>query len=263
MIRERRWIGVALTGLAWLGASQAHAHFKLLSPTSWLTEDDLGGPQKGSPCGPGNMRPFLGDDVQPVPVSHATTTFHAGETISVEWQETVYHPGYWRISFAPKAPAEVTSADLPDPAVTLETCQYDKTAVKTAPHDNVLADGLFMVDDQSGMNRSLKQEIKLPDQPCEHCTLQIVQVMQGHPASSCYYFHCAEIKIEAAQSMSGGASGSGAMPTASHEDSGCSVTRVEAHSAMPLACLGLLAWVFSRRQRVTRCSRPCSDSNRR
>jgi hypothetical protein len=243
---------MAVMGSALLAASQAHAHFKLLSPASWLNEDMLGGPQKGSPCGPGNTRPFIGDDVQPVPVSSATTTFKPGETISVEWQETVYHAGYWRISFAPKAPADVTSTDFPDPALTeLENCHYDKSMVKTSPHDNVLADGLFMVDEQSGTGRSLKQEIKLPDQPCEHCTLQIVQVMEGHPASSCYYFHCAEIKIAPAQGMSAAASGSGAAePPAAHEDSGgCTVARVGAGSLAPLAWFALLGLAFARRRR--------------
>ncbi|HKP56527.1 MAG TPA: hypothetical protein VJV78_07405 [Polyangiales bacterium] len=58
-------------------AVPASAHFKLLKPTSWLKEDATGGPQKGSPCGPGNSG-FLGDDVQPVPTSGMVTEFHAG-----------------------------------------------------------------------------------------------------------------------------------------------------------------------------------------
>ena len=62
-----------------------------MKPTSWLKEDPSavagGGPQKGSPCGPGGY-----DDVQPVPVSGAITEFHAGETIEVDWVDTIAHP---------------------------------------------------------------------------------------------------------------------------------------------------------------------------
>ena len=57
---------VSLAALAPFGlCAPASAHFKMLKPTSWLKEDDVGGPQKGSPCGPGGMG-LLGDDVNPV-----------------------------------------------------------------------------------------------------------------------------------------------------------------------------------------------------
>src|SRR3954466_2567799 len=118
MIRiSQRWISgaIAVAALSW--TTHAHAHFKLLQPASWLNEDALGGPQKGSPCGPGNTRPFLGDDVQPIPTGDTVTTFHAGETIKLQLQETVYHPGYFRVSFAPVAAADATSSEFPDPAL--------------------------------------------------------------------------------------------------------------------------------------------------
>ena len=57
-----RWFGGVAAGALLLSAAPSEAHIKLLKPTSWLTEDDLGGPQKGSPCGPGNTKLFLGDE---------------------------------------------------------------------------------------------------------------------------------------------------------------------------------------------------------
>jgi hypothetical protein len=197
--------------------------------------------------------------VQPIPISDAVTTFHAGETITVQWQETVYHPGYFRISLAVTHAADATNTNFPDPALTDPVdCHYDRAAVQTGPHDNVLADGLFMAADQNGTNRSLMQDVKLPNEPCDKCTLQVVQVMEGHPASSCFYFHCAEITIlpvdggnagasgaagaGAARAGSSGPGGSGgnlasvavagtsgstgtatATPTSSHKSSGCSI----------------------------------------
>lgn len=235
--------------------THVQAHFKQLNPASWLNEDSLGTPQKGSPCGPGNTRPFIGDDVQPIPVSDAVTTFHAGETITVDLEETVYHPGYFRISLAPVSAASATTKDFPDPPLTdTVNCHYDNAAVKTVPHDDVLADGLFMASAQNAENRRLTHEVKLPNQPCEHCTLQIVQVMEGHPASSCFYFHCAEIKIVAAEGAAGASAGT-VTPAGSNESSGCSVAQVRSRNALTAAwcAIGFAAVLYRRRRlRVSR-----------
>jgi MYXO-CTERM domain-containing protein len=226
-----------------------------------LNEDQLGGPQKGSPCGPGNTRPFIGDDVQPTPVSGAVTTYQAGQTVNVQWNETVYHPGYFRIALAHKKPSDVTMDDLPNPPLTdSDECDYDKSAVPTTAHDNVLADGLFMVDDIAGMNRSLNQDVTLPDQPCDDCTLQVVQVMEKHGASSCFYFHCAEIKIVPAASGAAGAAGqAGSAPSAGSgaasrpaaaSSGGCSVATIGAGSSTALSWTLIVAlWALRRRQR--------------
>jgi hypothetical protein len=264
-MNRERWTGGAWLCLVLLCTTHAYAHFKLLKPASWLTEDELGGPQKGSPCGSGNTRPFIGDDVQPTPVSDAVTTFHAGETIKVELQETVYHPGYFRISLAPTSASAATSTDFPDPPLTdLENCHYDNAAVQTRPHDDVLADGIFMAADQNAANRSLMQEVKLPNEPCEHCTLQVVQVMEGHPASSCFYFHCADIEILPADGASagsgnpasgnagspaGGAAGSSGSAASSRDSGGCSVASAGDRSSTAAAwCLLGVASVFCRRR---------------
>jgi hypothetical protein len=251
------WIDGAFASAALLCAAHAQAHFVLLKPTSWLDEDEMGSPQKGSPCGPGNSRPFIGDDVKPIPVSGAATTFHAGEAVTVAWQETVYHPGYFRISLAKVQAADATSTDFPDPALTdTENCHYDTAAVQTEPHGNVLADGLFMAEPQTGTNRSLMQDVKLPDEPCDHCTLQVVQVMEGHPASSCFYFHCADITILPAEAGSdAGSADSGtaiAKPATSHKSSGCSVAFAGTRSGAAGAWSVLASAALFRRRRSHR-----------
>lgn len=246
-VKHAVFIG-ALASLALLYAAHAHAHFKLMIPLSWLNEDAQGGPQKGSPCGPGNSRPFIGDDVQPIPVSTAVNTYHAGETVTVKWQETVYHPGYFRISIAKTTAANATNDDFPDPPLTdTENCHYDESAVQTTPHGNVLADGLYMASDVTGTNRSLSQDVKLPDEPCEHCTLQVVQVMKDHPAASCFYFHCADLKIVAADTGGAGKGGGG---TGSKNDSGgCAVARAGSQHAANFGwCLLACAWIYKRRR---------------
>jgi Lytic polysaccharide mono-oxygenase, cellulose-degrading len=211
---KERWIGLALASLSLLCTTNATAHFRLVQPPSWLNEDSLGGPQKGSPCGPGNTKLILGDDVQPIPFSNTVTTFQAGETIDLHLEETVYHPGYFRVSLAHTKAAQATATDFPNPPLTdTVNCHYDEAAVPTGPHDNVLADGLFVAAGQEGTGRSLMQSVKLPAEPCEDCTLQVVQVMEGHPGSSCFYFHCADIKIVAAN-----VADAAVVPDTSHAD---------------------------------------------
>jgi MYXO-CTERM domain-containing protein len=191
-----RWFGLALTSLTLFCMPSAQAHFTLLKPKSWLNEDETGGPQKGSPCGPGNTHGLLGDDVQPIPVSDHVTTLRAGETIPIQLAETIYHPGYFRVSIARKRAADATAKDFPDPPLMdEEQCTYDKSAVRTGAHGNVLADGLFVAEGLEGENRKLMHSVKLPNEPCEECSLQIMQVMEDHGASLCFYYHCADIKI--------------------------------------------------------------------
>jgi hypothetical protein len=179
-------------------ANQVHAHFKLLKPASWLTEDSLGGPQKGKPCGPGGL-----DDVQPSPLSDAVTTVHAGDTIQVELQETINHPGYFRVSLS------ADRASFTDPPLTNATsCSLDLDSVPTGAHDNVLMDGIAK-SASAAPNRHIMQDVKLPDQPCDNCTLQVLQVMKDHGPPNCFYYHCAVLKILPAD---GSAAGSGGAP---------------------------------------------------
>src|SRR5690349_19568959 len=73
-------------------ASRASAHFTLTSPASWLVEDSQGNPQKVGPCGTAESDTSS--------LSNMVTTFHAGETIMVEWTDTLAHPGHFRIALA-------------------------------------------------------------------------------------------------------------------------------------------------------------------
>jgi hypothetical protein len=252
----KRWIGLALTSFAALYAAHAHAHFVLVEPASWLTEDELGGPQKGSPCGPGNSNFLTGDDVQPTPFSKEKTTFRAGETITVRMDETIYHPGYFRISLAKTSAAKATTEHFPDPPLTDPVdCHYDREAVPTGPHDNVLLDGLFTAEGEDGENRSLTQKVKLPDEPCDDCTLQIMQVMEGHPASSCFYYHCADIEIVAAAGSASDASDDDQRAGPAAESDGCSlafgsVSRSSTSAAWSLLSIAAACWLRRRARRT-------------
>jgi len=196
---------VTLSAVAW--SRPAAAHFKLLKPTSWLKEDAMGAPQKGGPCGPGGY-----DDVEPIPTSGAVTQFHAGDTIEVDWVDTVAHPGYFRIALAENR------ADLKNPTIVQDSlCNFDESMVPTMASGNVLADGVHFRT-RNGFNAPagtmFSSMVTLPNQPCDKCTLQVIQIMENdlQSLSDCYYFHCADISILPAGqgANTGGTTGSGA-----------------------------------------------------
>jgi hypothetical protein len=174
--------------LAWAALSgTAQAHIKLIKPDAWLNEDNSGAPQKGGPCGPGGF-----DDVQPVPMSMKVTTVTAGDMLMVEFDETVHHPGWFRIALA-EDPKDFEEIEFPN----ADNCNYDVSKVPTEPHGNVLKDGFGMDTNIGGANRKFMEMVKLPDTPCEKCTLQVIQVMADalHAPPGCVYYHCAELKI--------------------------------------------------------------------
>lgn len=153
---------VALALLGWLSASSAHAHFVLDEPMSYVDQTGIGAPQKGAPCGPGSS-----DDVQPLPASDAITEVQAGSKLMVRWHVTVPHPGHLRIALA-EDPADFEEPTFIDPV----ECSYEIASVPTGAHGNVLMDGI-------PASRTM-QEVTLPDEPCEKCTLQVIQVMKDH-----------------------------------------------------------------------------------
>lgn len=183
----------------------AAAHFQLKKPTSWLKEDAAGGPQKGGPCGPGGY-----DNVNPTPTSGAVTDFHAGDSIEIDWVDTIAHPGYFRIALAQDR------GDFKNPTIVQDaSCNFDESMVPTMASGNVLADGVHFRT-RNGFNAPagtmFTQMVTLPDQPCDKCTLQVMQIMENDikSLSQCYYFHCADIRIlPKGASGSGGTTGSG------------------------------------------------------
>jgi hypothetical protein len=175
--------------LAALAASAAQAHFKLLEPASWLIEDERGDPQKTTPCG-GTL-----DD--PGTPSGAVTAVSGGQTLRIAVDETIYHPGHYRIALARSRDA------LPeDPQVTMkETERGPRSAsavIAENPQPPVLVDGLWIHDERP--SEIWETQIEIPNIDCEGCTLQIIQFMAEHPGvreGGFSYHHCADLDITA------------------------------------------------------------------
>jgi hypothetical protein len=78
--------------LATVAPVLAHAHFKLIEPASWIVEDDRGDPQKMSPCG--------GAGNNPGTPTNAVTKVQGNSKLHLKIEETIYHPGHYRVALA-------------------------------------------------------------------------------------------------------------------------------------------------------------------
>ena len=147
-----------LSGFAVMAlATSASAHIALRSPAPRTAD------QKAGPCG--KAGPTRGQIVTP---------FAAGETITVEWDETIGHPGHYRIAF--------------------DDDGNDVFENPRTPDDNFASTLADQIVDRDGTTR-YTQTITLPTTPCANCTLQLVQVMTTQVPYNSFYYQCADITI--------------------------------------------------------------------
>jgi len=173
----------------------ADGHFKLLEPASRIVEDQRGDPQKAGPCGGAT-------GVTPA-MSGIVSEAKGGAPIHIKVQETIFHPGFYRVALAVKSLDELP----PDPvAVTRQTEKGPfsvSAAIQSNPQKPVLADGLNLHHARPASGTQLapfETDVTLPNINCEKCTLQIVQFMEAHGLNKdgdYTYHHCADIKITA------------------------------------------------------------------
>ncbi|HMI86455.1 MAG TPA: SCE4755 family polysaccharide monooxygenase-like protein [Polyangiaceae bacterium] len=205
-MRTRRALIAALTfGATALSSTLAQAHFRLITPGNWMMQSTDGSPQKMGPCG--NEAPQM--------PSNATTPFKPGDTVTIQLEETVYHPGHYRVALAVNSPTELP----PEPMVTAGATQCGSVAIQQNPTYPILADGMLVHSQPFSAAQSF--QVKLPTNvTCASCTLQIIEFMSSHGAP-CFYHHCAKISIQdgatdggagtpdAARDSAGGAGGAG------------------------------------------------------
>ena len=172
-----------------LVSPRAEAHFKLLAPTSWLMEADNGDPQKAGPCG--------GTQANPGMPSNVVNKVTGGQKLHIKVQETVYHPGHYRVALA------VNRTELPpDPVVTTRESargpQSVSAVIDKEPKAPVLADGLFAHTARA--TEAFETDIEIPNINCAKCTLQVIQFMAEHGLNregDYSYHHCADLQITA------------------------------------------------------------------
>lgn len=129
--------------------ASAHARWLESGPTPGRTTNDN---IKSGPCGYAR--------------TNSPAVFRTGETVTLEWEATIYHRGYFRVAFSP--------------------------ANDQGFDDHVLLDNMAEVQGQ----RIYSAEVTLPDTPCTDCTLQLIQVMLDRNPPTNYY-SCADIQLVA------------------------------------------------------------------
>ncbi len=162
---------VSLTAALLLAtAAPAYAHIALTFPAPRTTA------QKAGPCGTaGSVR------------GSTVTSFAPGETITLEWSETVDHPGHYRIAF--------------------DDDGNDVFLNPNNPNDNFASTMVEPITDKTG--GSYTQQITLPTTPCDNCTLQLMQVMTTQVPYNSFYYQCADITIGSSGGGGGGGGGGG------------------------------------------------------
>jgi MYXO-CTERM domain-containing protein len=164
-----------------------------------------GSPQKTGPCG----------NEAPQTPTNMTTSFQPGDTVTIQLEETVFHPGHYRVALAVNSQSELP----PEPTVTPGATACGSVPIQQNPAFPVLADGMLV--HTAALSGQQSFQVTLPTNvTCTSCTLQIIEFMSSHPAP-CFYHHCANISIQAAGTDAGagtrdggsdavGGSGSGA-----------------------------------------------------
>ncbi len=168
----------------------ASAHFKLLEPQGWIVEATNGDPQKAAPCG--------GTTANPGTPSNIINKIQGGQKLHIKVQETIYHPGHYRVALAVNSRDELPK----DPMVTTKEGARGPTSVSAViqnpPVIPVLADGLFVHMSQSAV--PFETDLEMPNINCAKCTLQIIEFMAEHGLNAqgdFSYHHCADIQITA------------------------------------------------------------------
>jgi hypothetical protein len=166
------------------------AHFKLLEPASWLVERDNGDPQKSAPCG--------GTSADPGTPSNIVGKIKGGTKLHLKLQETVFHPGHYRVALAVNSRSELP----PDPEATTRQGARGPISVSAVVMNPVkppvLADGLF--PHTTRPTAPFEADIDIPNINCTKCTLQIIQFMTEHGLNrdgDFSYHHCADLQITA------------------------------------------------------------------
>ena len=176
-----------MLGLASLGSTAARAHFILQSPAAVSEQGPLGDPQKAPPCG---------DDGSAV-ATGMVTSYKAGDVVTITIDETIFHPGHYRIALAINYISELPD----DPPVTPNNTDCGTAPIQDPPVFPVLADGVFLHTEPFNGPQTI--DVTLPaDVSCDNCTLQVIQFMSNHGLNNpggCYYHHCANIAVEGGQ----------------------------------------------------------------
>lgn len=165
----------------------ADAHFDLIAPPNWMMQAADGSPQKMGPCG----------NEAPQTPSNIVTPFRPGQVVTIQFMQTVQHPGHYRVALATTSQSQLPAEPAVTPSGT-DPCASAAVSPNTFP---ILVDGAL--DHTTPLNGMQTIQVTLPTNvTCTNCYLQVLEFMSSH-AAPCFYHHCAAISIQGAP-MDGG-----------------------------------------------------------
>jgi hypothetical protein len=138
--------------------AEGHARWKagsLVSPPR-----DVASGLKSPPCG-GSAK------------TSTPRSFQAGEAITVEFEETINHPGYFEIRILGEGDAPVIG--------------YTEPLAKIDDIQNNTISG--------GRNHQYTAKITLPNIKCDGCSLQLIQYMTEDPNFPSKYYSCSDVSL--------------------------------------------------------------------
>jgi len=160
--------------------SLAFAHIGIESPPPRYPSDGFSD-NKNCPCGVGTGGTLCSGDSSDPDRGTDITVYAPGETITIAWHEVIGHSGRYRVAF------DDDGADLDD------------------FNANILLDIEDPVGSagNTGLGDLWEVQVTLPSTPCDNCTLQLIQVMNGNtvdpvpdPTGMSTYYQCADIALE-------------------------------------------------------------------
>lgn len=143
----------ALT-LLLLTGSWSHAHSRLKASNEIKIRSTDPGIKTG-PCG------GVARAAQPAVLT-------PGQTITVNWEETIYHPGRFEFYFSAGG-------------------DKDFTLLKSVPNNQ----------NNANTPHQFSTTLTLPNVSCDACTFQMIQVMAENPANPTYYYSCSDMQLKA------------------------------------------------------------------
>ncbi len=188
----KKWSLVSLL-LCFSAEGYAHARWKLDGPLKPRT--DSAGLKLPDPCGGAAV-----DESR-------RAVLKAGQSLEVKWEETVQHPGHFRIAFSPDG---VTGFD-----------------------DTIIKDDIVDDQDDANVPHQYSATITVPSTPCEQCAFQLIQVMSERTPPNDKYRSCADVKILAADSTDTGTTTATAAKTTTATSTGTDMATAKAKPAAP------------------------------
>lgn len=128
------------------------------------------------------------------------TTYKPGEKIKVMWNETINHPGWYRISLQPNG--EVFAYPPPGNAPNADGDPSNFPTVNQTGVTDPTTGSIVLLDriPDGPVGTTMMAEVTLPNIECANCTLQFNQFMTDRAMytnidSGAVYFNCADIVI--------------------------------------------------------------------